>query len=225
MSAIMGVRRLREARKLTTIVLIRHGETEWNREEIFRGRADVELNETGLQQAQLLAQYLADQKIDAIYSSPLKRALTTAEKITIYQDVKVNIASELIDFDYGEWQGLSHDAVRQRYDLLYKEWLKNPQLVKIPHGETLNDVRSRTLRLVDRINANHNGTVALISHRVIGKVLICALLALDNSHFWNIRLDTCGITTFTREDERFVLVKHNDTSFLKPLGKTQLSDF
>ena len=221
----MWVRRLGEAEKLTTIMLIRHGETEWNKEEIFRGRADIELNETGLKQAQLLAQYLAYQKIEAIYSSPLKRALKTSDMIAGYQDVKVDIASELIDFDYGEWQGLSHDAVRRRYDLLYKEWLKNPHLVKIPKGETLNDVRVRALRLVDRIISKHKGTVALVSHRVIGKVLICALLGLDNSSFWNIRLDTSGITTFVHEGERFVLVKHNDTSFLKPLGKTQLGDF
>jgi broad specificity phosphatase PhoE len=60
---------------------------------------------------------------------------------------------------------------------------------------------------------------------VVGKVLICALLGLDNSHFWNIRLDTCGITTFVYEKNRFVLAQHNDTSFLKALGKAALSDF
>jgi broad specificity phosphatase PhoE len=60
---------------------------------------------------------------------------------------------------------------------------------------------------------------------VVGKVLICALLGLDNSHFWNIRLDTCGITTFVYEDKKFILEKHNDTSFLKPIDRPALSDF
>jgi broad specificity phosphatase PhoE len=60
---------------------------------------------------------------------------------------------------------------------------------------------------------------------VVNKVLICALLSLDDSHFWNIRLDTCGITTFTYENGRFVLSRHNDTSFLKPLKKARLADF
>jgi broad specificity phosphatase PhoE len=211
--------------ELTTIILIRHGETEWNREEIFRGRADIELNETGLKQARLLAQCLADEKMNVIYSSPLKRAFKTAEMIARYHDIDVSVASELIDFDYGEWQGLSHDVVKRRYSSLYNKWLKNPQEVKMPAGESLNDVRSRTLRLVDQVVAGHQGLVALVSHRVTNKVLICALLGLDNAYFWNIRLDTCGITIFTREDDRFVLVKHNDTSFLKPLGQAQLGDF
>ena len=70
----------------------------------------------------------------------------------------------------------------------------------------------------------NEGTIALVSHRVIHKVMICALLGLDNSRFWNIRLDTCGVTTFTHEDKGFVLVHHNDTSFLRTM-KTTLSDF
>jgi broad specificity phosphatase PhoE len=60
---------------------------------------------------------------------------------------------------------------------------------------------------------------------VVNKVLICALLGLDNSHFWNIRQDTCGTTTFSHQDGRFVLLKHNDTSYLKPLKKAELGDF
>jgi broad specificity phosphatase PhoE len=78
--------------ELTKIILIRHGETEWNKEEIFRGRVNIELNETGLKQARLLAEFLADLKIEAIYSSPLKRASKTAEIIVSYHGLNVNIA-------------------------------------------------------------------------------------------------------------------------------------
>jgi broad specificity phosphatase PhoE len=81
------------------------------------------------------------------------------------------------------------------------------------------------LGLINQVIIKHEGTVALVSHRVVGKVLICALLGLDNSHFWNIRLDTCGITTFLYEKNRFTLAQHNDTSFLRPLGKAALGDF
>ena len=87
---------------MTEIILARHGETEWNVEEIFRGRIDVELNETGMKQAELLAEYLSDVKIDAIYSSPLKRALKTAEVIASYHQLNVEITPGLIDFDFGE---------------------------------------------------------------------------------------------------------------------------
>ena len=210
---------------MTTIMLIRHGDTDWNVEEIFRGRVDVELNEAGIKQAELLTKHLAGESIVAIYSSPLKRALKTAEVIADSHFIDVTPAPELIDFDYGKWQGLSHDTVKEKYQTLYAQWLNNPHLVKVPKGESLNDVRERATSLVDRIITKHKGTIALVSHRVVGKVLICALLGLDNSHFWNIRLDTCGITTFIYEKNQFVLTGHNETSFLKPLGKTTLRDF
>ena len=210
---------------MTKLMLIRHGGTAWNVEEIFRGRADVELNETGIKQAELLAKHLTDERIVALYSSPLKRALRTAELVVIPHHIDVTPAPESIDFDYGEWQGLSHDTVKEKYKTLYTQWLNNPHLVKVPKGENLDDVGERVTSLVDRIITKHEGTVALVSHRVVGKVLICALLGLDNSHFWNIRLDTCGITTFVYEDKKFILEKHNDTSFLKPIDRPALSDF
>ena len=95
----------------------------------------------------------------------------------------------------------------------------------MPGGESLNDVRRRAIGVVDNIVSQYEGTVALVSHRVVNKVLICALLGLDNSHFWNIKQDTGGITTFTYENGRFILTKHNNTSYLKSLQKVPLSDF
>jgi probable phosphoglycerate mutase len=206
------------------IMLIRHGETEWNVGEVFRGRADIKLNETGRKQAELLARNLSDRALDAVYSSPLKRALETAEAIAHYHGLDVQIAPGLIDFDYGEWQGLSHQEVRERYGELYREWVSRPDKVKMPAGESLDEVRERALSVVEEVVAKHEGSVVLVSHRVVNKVLICALLGLDNSHSWNIRQDTCGLTSFTYEDERFILTKHNDTSYLG-ISKTPLGDF
>ena len=210
---------------MTEIILVRHGETKWNVEEIFRGRTDIELNETGIKQAELLAEYLSRMKIDAVYSSPLKRALKTAEMIASYHKSDIEIAPGLIDFNYGKWQGLAHQEVKDKYKKLYAEWLNNPDMVKMPAGESLNDVRKRATATVASILTKHKGTVVLVSHRVVNKVLICVLLGLDNSHFWNIKQDTGGITIFSYENGRFVLTKHNDTSYLKPLHKAPLSDF
>ena len=210
---------------MTEIVLIRHGETEWNVADIFRGRTDIELNETGLRQAKLLAEYLGNVKMDAIYSSPLKRASKTAEIIASYHKLDIDIDPGLSDFNFGKWQGLSHQEVKDKYKELYTGWINHPDRVKMPAGESLDDVRKRTMGVVTTVIARYRGTVVLVSHRVVNKVLICALLGLDNSHFWNIKLDTCGITTFTYENERFILTKHNDTSYLKPVRKTSLSDF
>lgn len=210
---------------MTKIILARHGETEWNVAEVFRGRIDIELNETGRKQAALLAEYLGNSEIDAVYSSPLKRALETAEMIASYHQLETEIAPSLIDFNYGKWQGLPHLEVKDKYKELYTEWTKNPHRVKIPRGESLDDVRKRATTVVDGAIAKYKGTVVLVSHRVVNKVLICALLGLDNSHFWNIRQDTCGITTFAYENERFTLIEHNNTSYLKPIQKAPLGDF
>ena len=210
---------------MTEIILVRHGETEWNVEEVFRGRIDIGLNETGLRQAELLAEYLGGVNIDAVYSSPLRRALKTAEMIASYHKLEVEIAPGLIDFDYGKWQGLPHQEVKHKYEELYAEWLGNPHRIKMPAGESLSDVRERALNVVDEAVAKHEGTIALVSHRVVNKVLICALLGLDNSHFWNIRQDTCGTTTFSYINQHFILTKHNDTSYLRPLQKGPLGDF
>jgi len=210
---------------MTEIILARHGETEWNVEEVFRGRIDVELNETGMKQAELLAEYLSGIKINAIYSSPLKRALKTAEMIAGYHKLDVEVAPGLIDFDYGKWQGLPHHEVKDKYKELYTEWINSPDKVKMPAGESLNDVSERAISVVDKVIAKYEGTVVLVSHRVVNKVLICALLGLDNSHFWHIKQDTGGITTFTYENERFILTEHNNTSYLKPNQKAVLSDF
>ena len=210
---------------MTEIILVRHGETAWNIAEVFRGRIDIKLNKNGIKQAELLAAYLSKVKVAAIYSSPLKRALKTAEIIADYHKTKVNIASGLIDFNYGEWQGLSHQEVKDRYKELYREWLNHPDRVKMPSGESLNDVSKRVVDAVNTVIKRSTGTVVLVSHRVVNKVLICALLGLDNSHFWNIKQDTCGITIFSYENGRFTLTRHNDTSYLKPLHKAPLGDF
>ena len=210
---------------MTEIILARHGETEWNVTEVFRGRSDIELNENGMKQAELLSKHLSDLTIDAVYSSPLKRALKTAEMIAGYHGLDVEIAPGLIDFDYGEWQGLSHQEVKDKYKEIYTEWIKNPHQARMPAGESLTDVRERAVSVVDDVVARYTGSVVLVSHRVVSKVLICALLGLDNSHFWNIRLDTCGISIFAYENGQFILTKHNDTSYLAPLQLTTLSDF
>jgi len=199
---------------MTEIILIRHGETEWNVSNIFRGRLDIALNENGIKQAEQLAEYLSHWKIDAIYSSPLKRALQTAETVARPHKLPVQLSPGLTDFDFGKWQGLSRKEVNEKYKEIYADWLERPHLVQMPDGENLGDVRKRALATLDEILAKNYGAVVIVSHRVINKVLICALLGLDDSHFWNIEQDTCGVTMFKHDGKRFILARHNDTSFM-----------
>jgi broad specificity phosphatase PhoE len=208
------------------IILVRHGETAYNASETFRGRADVPLNENGLRQSQLLGDYLSSEKIDAVYSSPLQRSLKTAEAIASPHYLTVNVTESLNDMDFGEWQGLTIQEVKERYDDIYQDWLDTPEQVRIPGGETLENVRSRALPFVqDAVMRCGEGKIVLVSHRVVCKVLICALLRLDNSSFWNFKMDTGAITRFTFDGNHVSLFIHNDTSFLKPLKLGEKKDF
>ena len=210
---------------MAELILARHGETEWNVEKIFRGRADVNLDEVGIKQAELLGKYLGNWKLEAIYSSPVKRALDTANIIARYHKIAVHTAEGLIDFDYGEWESLPEQEVKRLYPDLLNEWHDNPHKIKMPGGESLEDVRRRAVEVVSDVLSRHQGHVLLVSHRVVIKVLICYLLGLDNSHFWNIAQDVGGITIFKYADGRFVLTRHNDTSHLRELQKAVLGDF
>jgi len=95
----------------------------------------------------------------------------------------------------------------------------------VPEGEGLEEVRTRAMAVIQKVVATHPGMVVLVSHRVVNKVLICALLGLDNSHFWNVKQDNCGITTFAYQNGHYILTGHNDTSFLGRTGKPPKSDF
>ena len=210
---------------MTEMLLVRHGETEWNADEIFRGRADVNLNEKGIIQAKLLGEYLSNSRLEAVYSSPLQRAVITAESIARPQSLSVRIEPALVDLDYGEWQGMSLPEVKKIYKDLYIKWEKAPESVKFPCGESLDDVKNRAVAAVNKIVKKHKGSIVLVSHRVVNKVLIYSLLGLDNSHFWKIKQETCGISSFSYEKGQFVLTKHNDTSFLGNLSGEGHKDF
>jgi phosphoserine phosphatase len=207
------------------IILARHGETEWNVSEVFRGRADIDLNETGRKQAKLLGEYLSGTVVKAVYSSPLKRALNTAKAIAGHHHLGVEVTPHLNDLNFGEWEGLQVEEVKQKYPRPFELWAIRPEKVRLPGGETLDEVRERAMKVVNGATVSHTGNVVLVTHRVVIKILICALLGLDNSHFWNVMVDTCGLTTFRYERKKYLLVRHNDISFLKPLKAVPLKDF
>jgi len=197
----------------------------WNVEKVYRGRTDVNLDEVGIKQAELLGRHLSNWELEAIYSSPLRRAIDTANSIARYQKIGIHIAEGIIDFDYGEWQSLSEQRVKNLYPTLHDEWHNNPHKVRMPGGESLEDVKKRAIKVVNDVLSEYQGSVVLVSHRVVNKVLICFLLGLDNSYFWDIKQDVGGITIFNYVDGRFVLTRHNDISHLKELQKSVLDDF
>lgn len=205
-------------RRVTRIYLIRHGTTEWNREEVFRGRVECPLNDTGQAEARAVATYFQGIKIDKIYSSPLARAAETAAAIAAGQGLKVFLDPAFTDLDFGEWQGHPLKEVREKYPDLYQTWRERPQDVNFPKGENLDQVRARAWAgLLKVAQGNPDRTVLIVSHRVITKVLLCAALGLDNSHFWQIKQDTTAINCLEYSRGAFTVSLLNDTCHLKSL--------
>lgn len=204
----------------TRIVLIRHGETAWNRETRFRGRADLPLDDFGVRQAEATGRYLvARWPVDAVYASPLQRAKQTGAAIAGAHGLAVQPFHGLLDIDFGEWQGHSPEEIEQRYPKLRRAWLEAPHSVRFPGGESLDDVRERVVAGLDEIVARHRKeTVALVGHTVVNRVLLCAVLGLTNEHFFRLRQDTCAVNVFDREDDgSFTIVLLNDTCHLQDL--------
>jgi broad specificity phosphatase PhoE len=203
----------------TRIILVRHGQTEWNRVERFRGRMDIELNEMGWHQAQAVARRLHREHIDAVYSSPMKRAVQTAEPLAEVHGLEVQALERLNDIDYGAWAGLTPDEVASTDVDLYQAWLDTPHLVRFPDGESLDDVRSRAWEVLEQVYLRHEGrTTVLVSHLVVNRVLISAFLGLSNASFWQIGQSNAAINILeVRDAERRLLVL-NDTCHLESLS-------
>lgn len=197
-------------------ILVRHGQTEWNRIERFRGRADVPLNEIGLSQAEATGRRVAGTWTPAaVYSSPLSRAVKTAEAIARHFNLTVQAHPGLADIDYGEWQGLTPDEARKRWPEQVDDWYNHPEQARIPVGETLAELCSRAMKTISELAVRHaGGTVVLVGHTVINRIILLGVLGLGNDHFWRIKQDTCAINVFEAQKNDFVLIYLNDTCHL-----------
>jgi broad specificity phosphatase PhoE len=213
----------RNVREQTTrIVLVRHGQTAWNREVRFRGQTDLPLDEVGLKQAEATGRYIAARwPVVAVYASPLSRAMQTAEPVARAHDLAVHPLDALLDVDFGEWQGHLPDEVAQQYPDLLRAWREKPHTVRFPGGESLDIVRSRVVTGLDEVIARHAGqTVALVGHAVVNHVMLCVVLGWGNERFWRLRQGTCAVNVFeAQEDGAFTIALLNDTSHLQNLSE------
>ena len=211
----------------TSIYLVRHGQTAWNKEEVFRGRTDIPLNETGLREAELAGGYLQHLEPHAIYTSPLSRAFQTAQEIARFHGLEIRPLEGLIDMSFGSWEGHSLKEVEEKDAGRYRQWREEPHLVKFPDGETLDEVRVRAMAALEWVIGQYpEKTVILVSHRVINKVILCGILGLDNSHFWQITQDTTAINLIQYRNGKYILSLMNETCHLKPLqGERTKKDF
>ncbi len=212
---------------MTRVYLVRHGETDWNREEVFRGRADRPLSDRGRRQAEALGRAMAARTVDAVVAGPLRRATETAEPIARDHGLTVAVDDGLDDLDFGEWQGQAKADVRRRYPELWRQWESAPADVVFPAGEGIADVQRRAVAALDRIVARTpDGHVAVVTHRVVLKVLLCHLLGAGLGSFWRLRFDTTSVTLVAFGKRGPVLESFNDTAHLAGVDDdARLGDF
>jgi broad specificity phosphatase PhoE len=148
----------------TTFVLVRHGETDWNRERRFQGHADVPLNEAGRRQAEALADALAGERFAAAYSSPLRRALETAEIVADRLHIPVEPRAGLMEVDVGSWSGLTTAEVEQRFPDGFRHWVET-RADGWTDGETYEELGARVIWDLRRLAERHPGeSVLAVTH-------------------------------------------------------------
>ena len=176
------------------IVLIRHGETDWNRENRFQGHADTELNEAGREQARMLALELAGETFSAAYSSPLLRAHETASILAASLDLEVESADELMEVDVGSWSGLTRTDIEARFPDGFNRWLEYGH--GWDDGESYDELGARVVSGLLRIAARHpDGNVLAVTH---GGPIRSALAAAEGVPFAEARrsihvVDNCAV--------------------------------
>jgi broad specificity phosphatase PhoE len=199
------------------LILVRHGETDWNRQMRVQGRSDVELNETGRRQVQALASALKEESFEAIYASPLKRSLQTAQAINLFHGVEIEVDDGLKELDVGDFDGLRGDELRARFSSFWQRWTSDEAAsVRFPHGESLQQLRRRAWAALQRINQRHrHGAVVAVSHYFVITSIICETMGLDLSRFRRFRpLDATAVSIIDLEESRATLKLFNDTCHL-----------
>ena len=197
----------------TRLILVRHGETQWNKENVFRGLSDVPLNEHGVRQAEALGRFFEGVDFAAIYTSRLKRALDTARAIARAQKSERIIRNDegLLDIHRGQWEGLRHEEAKAKFPELYEKWFSSPENVTFPGGENLGTVGMRAMRSIDRISREYSGkTVILVTHHVVLRVILCGLLDVGVSHFRRFEAFPASVSEVEQQYGKWVLMKLND---------------
>ncbi|MFL7808954.1 MAG: histidine phosphatase family protein, partial [Anaerolineae bacterium] len=163
----------------TTVWLARHGETGWAAEDRYNGRADTELSDRGRCQARQLSLRLSGEPIVAVYCSSLQRCVGTASIVAERHGLSPELVPELVEVDYGVWDGMLRTEIEARHPELYAVWTADPASVLPPGGESGYSVLARVLPALYRIVAAHAGQcVLVVAHKAVNRLLLCDLLSI-----------------------------------------------
>ena len=179
------------------IFLIRHGETNWNKEGRFQGQIDIPLNENGKDQARKTFEYLRNISFNKAFSSSMDRPYETAQIILQNnKDLKIQKIDALVEISHGLWEGKLEEEIREKWPVLLKNWHDKPEEVIMPEGESIKDVSKRSVEAFDKIclSQKDNDLSLLVAHDAVNKTLICNILGINYSNIWMIKQGNGGIT-------------------------------
>jgi len=179
------------------LLLVRHGETDWNREGRFQGQIDIPLNGTGRRQAEAAGRFLAPVTINRAYTSCMARPRQTAEAIlAAHPGVPLTSSTGLVEIGHGLWEGRLESDIAAGWPALLADWKRAPHTVQMPEGETLQDVWERSLTTWQRIAASlaSNETALVVAHDAVNKTILCGLLGLGPADIWAIKQGNGGVS-------------------------------
>lgn len=198
------------------LVLVRHGETEWNREYRVQGQADLPLNQSGRVQAEAIAGALRGEPIEAVYTSPLSRARETARAIGDRHQVDITIDGGLKELNVGLVDGKYYPEMRTDYPDFFRVWADDPALARWPGGETLLELQDRVwATLQSIIDRNYVRSVVIVSHLFVLLAVLCRALDLSLTDFRRLNISVASISILEFSEGRFRLDLFNETCHLK----------
>lgn len=199
---------------MARLILIRHGETEYNFENRYCGFSDPPLNTKGIWQSKRLANRLKSLKIDKIYSSDLRRAYQTAK--IIFKNNLIEKSESFREVNFGIFEGLRYEEILKVYPELYKDWIDNPVKVKIPNGESLKNLSKRVKEKLSSIFSQYKDkTIAVVTHGGPIRVILCDALKYNLEMFWQIKQQPGALNIIDDVETSLpVVVKMNDVSHL-----------
>jgi probable phosphoglycerate mutase len=200
------------------LYLVRHGQTDYSRENRFCGTIDPPLNDVGLRMATAFGAAYAGLEWTAIYASPRTRAQQTAQALASRTNLEIGSEDGLAEIAYGEWEGLRHEEVQARFPEAYAHWSADVASRGTPGGETAFAVAARAAPVLERVRARHeSGRVLLVSHKATIRILVCALLGLDVRLFRDrLSQGVAAVTRFELKKTGAQLIQLGDVSHLPP---------
>jgi broad specificity phosphatase PhoE len=200
------------------LILIRHGETLWNKEKRIQGTSDIELSSVGIEQARHLALSLKDHPIGTIHTSPLKRALKTAQIINEFHRKEIQTHSDLMEMDQGDFEGFSFKELMACEKDFLNKWIADPASVQMPNGESLAELQERAWRALETI-INQEENALVVAHNFTIAAILCRIKKISLSEFRSTCVDTASKTIIRLQNGVAVIEAHNDRSHLPEASK------